>query len=62
MGDRGSEFYNTSMESFLQNNDIEMYSMHNEEKSLIAGTVIRTLKNKVYKYMIQFQKMFILIN
>ena len=60
--DRGSEFYNTSMESFLQNNDIEMYSMHNEEKSLIAGTVIRTLKNKVYKYMIQFQKMFILIN
>ena len=40
------------MESFLQNNDIEMYSMHNEEKSLIAGTVIRTLKNKVYKYMI----------
>ena len=50
------------MESFLQNNDIEMYTMHNEEKSLVAGTVIRTLKNKVYKYMIQFQKMFILIN
>ena len=29
--DKGSEFYNRSMKSFLQNNDIEMYSTHNEE-------------------------------
>ena len=30
--DKGSEFYNSWMKSFLQNNDIEMYSTHNEGK------------------------------
>ena len=34
--DKGSEFYNRSMKSFLQNNNIEMYSTHNEGKSVIA--------------------------
>ena len=48
--DNGSELYNRSMKSFLKNNHIEMYSMHNEVKSVIAGRFIRTLKNKVYKY------------
>ena len=48
--DNGSELYNRSMKSFLKNNHIEMYSMHNEGKSVIAGRFIRTLKNKVYKY------------
>ena len=28
-----SEFYNRSMKSFLQSNDIEIYSTHNEGKS-----------------------------
>ena len=42
--DKGSEFYNRSMKSFLQNNDIEMYSAHNEGKSVIAERFIRTLK------------------
>ena len=28
--DKGSEFYNRSMKSFLQNNSIEMSSTHNE--------------------------------
>ena len=28
-----------------------MYSIHNEEKSIIAERFIRTLKNKIYKYM-----------
>ena len=27
--DKGSEFYNRSMKSFLQNGDIDMYSTHN---------------------------------
>ena len=43
---KGREFYNTSMKSFLQNNDVEMYSTHNEGKSIIAERFIRTLKNK----------------
>ena len=37
---------NGSMKSFLQYNDIEMHSMHNEEKFLIIGRFIRTLKIK----------------
>ena len=41
------EFYNRSMKSFLQNKDIEMYSTHNEGKSVIAERFIRTLKTKL---------------
>ena len=33
-----------------------MYSMHNEEKSVIAERFIRTLKNKIYKYMTSISK------
>ena len=28
-----------------------MYSTHNEGKSVVAEKIIRTLKNKIYKYM-----------
>ena len=52
MVDKGSEFCNRSMESFLQNNDIEMYSVHNEGKSVKAERFIRNLKNKVYMVLI----------
>ena len=56
---KGSKFYNTLMKSWLQDHDKEMYSTHNEEKSVIAAEIsIRTFKNKIYQYMI----MFILIN
>ena len=34
--DKGHEFYNKSMQSWLQDNDIEMYSVHNKEKSVVA--------------------------
>ena len=40
---------------------IEVYSLHNEGKSLVER-FIRTLKTKIYKYMIQYQKMYISIN
>ena len=49
--DKGSEFYDRSMKSRLQDINIEMYSPHNEGKSVVAGRFIRTLKNKIYKYM-----------
>ena len=39
-----------------------MYSTHNEGKSVVDERFIRTLKNTFYKYMIQNQKMCILIN
>ena len=54
--DKGSEFYNRSMKSFLQNGDIDMYSTHNEEKSLVAETIIRALENKIYKCMTSISK------
>ena len=34
--DKGSEFYNRSMKSLLQNNDMEMHSQHNEGKSVVV--------------------------
>ena len=36
------------MKSFLQNNNIEMYSTHNEGKSVVSEKCIRTLKNKMW--------------
>ena len=54
--DKGSEFYNASFKKWLQNNDIVMYSTHNEGKSAVAERFIRTLKNKIYKYMTSISK------
>ena len=34
--DKGSKCYNKSMKSWLQDNNIEMYSTHNEGKSVAA--------------------------
>ena len=44
------------MNSFLQNNSIEMYSRHDEGKSVVAKRFIRTLGNKIYKYMTSISK------
>ena len=32
-------------------NDIEIYWTHNKGKSVITERFVRTLKNKIYKYM-----------
>ena len=40
--DMGSEFCNSFFLKWLKDNDIEMYSMHNEEKSLVAERFTRT--------------------
>ena len=54
--DKGNKFCNRSMKSLLEKNDIDMYSTYNEEKSVIAESFIRTLKNKTYKYMTSVSK------
>ena len=42
---KGSEFYNNSFKKWLlQDNDIVMYSTHNEGKSVVAERFIRTLQ------------------
>ena len=54
--EKGSEFCNRSMKSWLEKNDMETYSTNNEGKSAIAERFIRTLKNKMYKYMTSVTK------
>ena len=54
--DKGSEFYNNAFKKWLKDNDIEMYSIHNEGKSVVAERFIRTLKTKIYKYMTSISK------
>ena len=49
--DKGNEFYNNSFKKWLKDNDIEICSIHNEAKSVVAERFIRTLKTKTYKYM-----------
>ena len=54
--DKGSELYNNSFKKWLQDNDITMYSTNNEGKSVVAERFIRTLKNKIHKYMTSISK------
>ena len=52
--DNGSEF--RSMKLWLKDNAIEMHSTHIEGKYVVAEKFIRTLKNKIYKYMTSVSK------
>ena len=54
--DKVSEFFNKSMKSWLQDNDIKIYSAHSEGKFVVAKRLIRTLKNKIYKYLTSISK------
>ena len=54
--DKESEFYNAYFKKWLRDNDIVMYSTHNEVKSVVAEIFIRTLKSKIYKYMTSISK------
>ena len=56
MVDKAGEFYCRSMKWWLEKNDIEMYSTHNEGKSVVTERLIKTLKNKIYKYMTSISK------
>ena len=54
---KGSEFYNNSfIKKWLKDNDIEMYAIHNEGKSVVTERFIRTLKSNIYKYMTSVSK------
>ena len=44
------------MISWLENNDIKIYSTHNEGKPVVAERFIRILKNKIYKSMASISK------
>ena len=44
------------MKSRLDKNAVEMYSTHNEQKSVVAERFLRRLKNEIYKYMTSISK------
>ena len=46
---QGREFFKKLEQECLDNNDILMYSTHNEGKSVIAERFIKRLKAKIYK-------------
>ena len=56
------------MKPWCQDNVIEMYSTHNEGKSVVAEKYIRTLGEKIYKYMtlisenVYFEKLVEIVN
>ena len=54
--DKGSGFYNNSFKKWLKDNDIKMYSINNEGKSVVAEKFIRTSKTKIFKYMTSVSK------
>ena len=54
--DKGSQLYNRSMKSLLHNNNIEIYSTLNEERYVNTERFIRTLHNKIYRYVTSVSK------
>ena len=44
--DKGSEFYNRSMKSWLQHNDIEIYRAHNKGKSAAVQSLLERCRIK----------------
>ena len=47
--DQGKEFYNSLKQKWIDDNDILVYSTHNEGTSVVAERFMRTLKGKIYK-------------
>ena len=41
---KGSEFYNNSFKKWLKGNDIEMYSIHNEGKSVVSSNINKVIR------------------
>lgn len=48
--DRGREFYGRLVLSFLEKNDIKLYSVNSKQKASIVERVQRTIMSRVYKY------------
>ena len=54
--DEGSEFCNSSLKSWLEKHAIEMYTILNEGKSVVAERFVRTLWNAIYKFLTSISK------
>ena len=53
---KAARFITLILKKWLKDNDIIMYSTHNEGKSVDAERFIRTLKSKTYKHMTAVSK------
>ena len=51
-----SEFYDRSMKQSLRDKNVDMYSTHNEGKSVVTEKFIRALKNNISKHMTAVSK------
>ena len=51
--DDGKEFVNKTLHNYLDKNDINYYTISSDNKACIAERVIRTLKEKMYRYFTQ---------
>lgn len=49
--DQGKEFLDKNVQSFLKKEGIEFFTVKSDKKAAIAERVIRTLKEKLYRYM-----------
>ena len=54
--DKGSKFYNRTMKSEIEESEIEMYSTHDEGKSVVAERFIKISKNEIHKYITSISK------
>ena len=54
--DKESEFSNNSFKKWLKDNNVKIYSIHTEGKSVVAERFIRTLKKKIYNHMTAVSK------
>ena len=50
------KYRSLKIKDFLKINNIEIYSTHNQGKSVVAERFIRTLKNKIFKHMTAISK------
>ena len=57
---QGKEFYNKLMKEWLNNNDILIYSKHNEGKPVIAESFTKTLKS-IKKWQLMTENLIFLI-
>lgn len=49
--DEGKEFLDSGVQEYLKTNDIRFFTVKSDKKAAIAERVIRTLKEKLYRYM-----------
>ena len=48
--DKGTELYNRVFRGWLEEDDVEMYSVYNEGKAVVVERFNRTMKERIWRY------------